>query len=192
MNVYRLMAMAVMACAAGLSATACTAGITTASRVAPPSPATSRTASSPAASDSHSPSPSPAATIRVHAPIGSFPVPGGAQVVFNMTCPKQINLALTPVTPSQAEAFYLTALPKAGYKATQNMSFGSAGDPKGLAEIGFTGHGYTGQISDIADLSADASAAPSLGNIGGTMTKNVLEIMMSPPGVPDSYNCPGF
>lgn len=201
MNAYRRMAMAATTCAAGLSLAACSAGITTASTATSRSPATSRTASSPtpsspAASPSHTASPSPshtaAATVRVNAPIGSFPMPQGAQVVYNISCPKQVSLILSPVTPSQASAFYSTALPRAGYKITNNMTFSdpNTGAPDGLTEISFTGHGYTGEVITMANLGAEASADPSVGTLPSNVTKNVAEITMSVNGTPDSYTCP--
>jgi hypothetical protein len=126
----------------------------------------------------------------VNAPIGSFPIPPGAKVALNNSCPKQIWVALSPVTPSQASAFYTTVLPRAGYEITDTEA-----PEEGTAEFIFTGHGYQGMIIAFANLSAVASSAdPSLGplSLPGSLSKNVVEIMMSPPGVPASYNCPGW
>lgn len=190
---YHRMAMAVTGGAAGLFLAACSAGITTAS----PSPsAPAHHAASPVASPSHSPSPSasPSTAGTVRLPVGRFPVPHGASVEYNGSCPKQIAVMLGPVTPAQSIAFYTSVLPRAGYKLTGNLSSGS-----GQAEmmvIEFTGHGYSGEIIAFADMgkaigSAAGSPVPSApaGMFGG-MTKNVTEVTMSPPGVSSSYNCP--
>jgi hypothetical protein len=196
MNVYRLMAMGVITGVAGLSVAACSAGITTAGPAASRSPATNGTAPSPTASPSHTASPPPshtaAATVHVNAPIGSFPIPHGAQVAANISCPKQIIIMLSPVTPVQASTFYITALPRAGYRITDNFmsSDPKTGAPQGLVEIGFTGHGYTGTIITMADLGPEASAIPSAVTLPSSMTKNVAEITMSAPRTPESFICP--
>jgi hypothetical protein len=125
----------------------------------------------------------------VNAPIGSFPIPQGAQVVYNISCPKQISIILSPVTPSQSSTFYTTALPRAGYKIEGNIM---SSDPStgALEEIEFSGHGYKGAIATMADLGAEASANPSVGTLPSDMTKNVEEVTMSVPGTPVSYICP--
>jgi hypothetical protein len=189
MNAYRRLAMAVTISAAGLSLAACSAGVTSASQAKSKSPSVSHTASSLAGAASHTPSPSPAATVRVNAPIGSFPIPQGAKVAYDISCPKQISIVLSPVTPSQASTFYTTALPRAGYKILDNIS-SSAGSPGGLVEIEIAGHGYTGAIAAMANLGAEASADPSIGNLPSNLTKNVAEITMSAPGTPEAYICP--
>jgi hypothetical protein len=168
-------AITVTICAAGLSLTACTAGITTASPTASPS--------HPASSSS-----SAAATVRVNAPIGSFPIPQGAQVAYNISCAKQIGIAVSPVTQSQSSTFYATALPRAGYKIESDIA-SNAGAAQGLTEIEFSGHGYTGTIITIANLGAAASAGSSI-TLPSDMTKNVAEIIMSADGTPASYLCP--
>jgi len=180
MNACRLMAMAVTTCVAGLSLAACSAGITTASR----SPATSRTASSPAAAASHtSPvSASPADTVRVDAPIGSFPIPHGAQVVINLPCGKQVIIVLSSVTPSQASSFYIAALPRAGYQITSNIGGTAPGASGSITEIDFTGHGYKGTIVAASDLGALASTGPSPVSVPSSITKNFAEITLTPPG----------
>ena len=193
MLTYRGTVMAVLTCAAGLSLAACSAGITTANPSKSPGHNTSsRAGSSPTAPPSHSPSPSPSAsaspvaTVHVNAPIGSFPIPPGAQVIANMSCPKQILLGVSPVTPARASAFYTAALPAAGYKISSNIQ---TGPPENVALIGFSGHGYTGSISAAADLSADG-APTSISSISG-LSKNSAVVELSLPGVPDSYDCPG-
>jgi hypothetical protein len=191
MNVYRLIATSVTTCAVGLSLAACTAGITTANPRTSPSPAASRTASSPAASHSTSASASPADTVRVDAPIGSFPIPHEAQVVANMPCGKQILIELGSVTPAQVSTFYTSALPQAGYNITDNTltSDPDTGTPQGMAEITFTGHGYTGLIIAMANLGAEASADPSMADLPSSIAKNALEISLTPPGTANTSTC---
>ena len=186
MNAYRLIAMGVTTCAAGLSLAACSAGITTASPAASRSPATSRTAPSPAAATSHptspSASPSPADTVRVDARIGSFPIPRGAQVATNMTCDKQVLIELTSVTPSQASRFYIAALPRAGYHITGNIGGTAPGVSGSITEIDFTGHGYQGTIIAVSNLGALPSTSPSPARLPSNLTKNFVEISLTPPG----------
>lgn len=193
MNAYRRMAMTVTTCTAGLSLAACTAGITSASPVTSRSPATSGPASSPAVAVSHtaSASASPVATVSVAGSVGSFPIPNGAQVAANMTCGKRLLIELGSVTPAHAAAFYTSALPRAGYNITQNnlASDPNTGAPQGLAELGFTGHGYTGLIIAMADLNAGASAGPSMSGLPANLSKNVVEITLTPPGASDSSAC---
>jgi hypothetical protein len=204
---HRLMAMAMTTCAAGLSLAACSAGITTARPAESPSPTASRTASSPTASHSTpaAPTPSPSHTtpvaaspadmVRVDAPIGTFPVPQGAQVVGNIQpCGKQILLELSSVTPSQASTFYASALPRAGYTVTLNTldSDPDTGAPQGIAEFTFAGHGYTGLIIAAADLGAEASAAPSMAALPSNMVKNTLEIWLAPRGTASTPECPNL
>lgn len=195
MNI-RLMAATVTACAAGLSLAACSAGITTAKPAASRSPTPSRSAppsSSVAASRSPSPSPSPipADTIRLPAPIGSFPVPRGVKLVHSGSCPKEIEVYVGPVTPSRADAFYTTALPRAGYTIDGNMTGEEGG---GTSIIEFHGHGHTGMIGAFADLGKAITGTASPNNpvipIFNQMTKNVAVIALFPPGTPDTYQCP--
>lgn len=192
---------AVLTFAVGLSLAGCSAGITTASSRTSPSASASRPGSSPAAPPSRSALPSPsvspsasaAGAVKLSAPAGSFPVPPGAQVLANDSCPKQVFVMLGPVKPSQASVFYTRALPRAGYSITSNMLTSDPGDgaPNGMLILDFTGHGYTGTIIGADDLSSDASAAPSMGSFSGALSKNVVEVIMSPPGTPESYTCPG-
>jgi hypothetical protein len=130
--------------------------------------------------------------IAVNAPIRTFPIPSGANVVFNDSCTKQVAITLNPITPSQSAAFYKTALPRAGYEITENMSTGlSAGDPKGMSGIEFTGHGYTGDVAAFADLGESISNSSAPSYVPSDVTKNVVDITLTRPGVPDSYTCPG-
>jgi hypothetical protein len=186
MNPYRLMAMALTTCAAGLSLAACSAGITDASPPASPSPTTSRTASSPAAaaSDSSPASASPADTISVDAPIGTFPIPHGAQVLFNNICDKQVIIELSSVTPPQASSFYTAALPRAGYKITGNSLLTDTGNelPGAEAEIEFTGHGYKGTIAAVSNFGALSSMGPSPVSVPSNIAKNFITVSLTPPG----------
>jgi hypothetical protein len=185
------MATSVTTCAAGLSLAACSVGITTANPGKSPSPAASRTASSPAASHSTSASASPADTVSVDAPIGSFPIPHGAQVVANMPCGKQIIIELSSITPAQASTFYASALPRAGYNITNNTltSDPDTGAPQGMAEITFTGHSYLGLIIAMANLGAEASAGPSMAALPSSIAKNAVEISLTPPGAANTSTC---
>jgi len=194
MNAYRRMAMTVTTCAASLSLAACTAGITSANPETSPSAAASRAGSSPAASPSHATSASAGAgsTVRVDAPIDSFPIPRGAQVVANMPCGKQVLLELGSVTPAQASDFYTAALPQAGYQITDSTlnSDPNTGAPQGMAELTFTGHGYTGLIIAMANLDAEASADPSVAALPGSIAKNAVEISLTPTGTAGTPTCP--
>jgi hypothetical protein len=184
--------MALTTCAAGLSLAACSAGVTTANSPAS-SPDTSGTpSSSPAALRPSSPPASTARTIRVDAPVGSFPIPAGAQVVANMPCGKEVLIELSSVTPVRASGFYTSALPGAGYKITDNTltSDPTTGAAQGMAEITFTGHGYTGLIIALANLGADASASPSVTGLPSSIAKNALEIALTPRGSGTSSTCP--
>ncbi|HUN33539.1 MAG TPA: hypothetical protein VMU95_16130 [Trebonia sp.] len=193
MNTYRRMAMAMMTGAAGLSLAACSAGITTARPGTSPSPVASHTGSPTTAPASHSAPPRqrPAATVSLDAAIPSFPIPPGSSMVENFSCPKQIYVMVSPVTPPESSAFYSTALPKAGYKIEADLSTGT-GTAQATTEIQFSGHGSEGWIFTVADSAAGASANPSVafGSLPGDMTKNVEGIVINPPGTPDTYTCP--
>ena len=192
MKTYRFMAMTVTSCAAGLSLAACTAGVTTANPVTSHSSTASHAASSSTASASHTASAGSGTTVRVDGSIGSFPIPQEAQVVANMPCGKQILIELGSVTPAQASAFYASALPGAGYRITDNTltSDPTTGTPQGMAEIMFTGHSYTGLIIAIAKLGAEASANPSMAGLPSNISKNAVEISLTPPGMASSSGCP--
>jgi hypothetical protein len=128
-------------------------------------------------------SPSPADTVSVDAPVGSFPIPPGAQVASNMTCAKQTLIELGSVTPSKASSFYSAQLPKAGYRITSafggNTTPGASG---AITEIEFTGHGYQGLIIAVADMSALPSTGPTPAGLPRNLTKNFVEISLTPPG----------
>jgi hypothetical protein len=194
MNPYRRLAMTVTTCAASLSlAAACSAGITSANPKTSPSAAASRAGSSSAASTSHATSASAGAgsTVTVDAPIGSFPIPRGAQVVANMPCGKQILIELGSVTPAQASDYYSAALPQAGYQITDNTlnSDPNTGAAQGMAELTFTGHGFTGLIIAMANLGAEASADPSGASLPANIAKNAVEISLTPTGTASTPAC---
>jgi hypothetical protein len=186
MNAYRLIAMGVTTCAVGLSTAACSAGITTVSPAASRSPATSRAAPSPTSTASHptSPSagPSPAGTISVDAPIGSFPIPPGAQLLSNLTCDKQVMIELSSVTPAKASSFYMSELPRVGYRVTSNIGGTAPGVSGTITEINFTGHGFQGLIIAVSNLGALPSTGPSPVSLPSSMTKNFAEISLTPHG----------
>jgi hypothetical protein len=188
LNTRRLMATAVVTCAGGLSVTACSAGITSAGPTASPAPAASRTAS-PSAAGTSAAAPAPGDTVSVDAPLGSFPVPHQAQVVLNTMCDKEVLIELTSITPAQASAFYLSALPRAGYKITGNslVTGSGSGLPGTTAEIEFTGHGYTGTMAGVANMGALASGGPSPADIPSNIAANLITISLTPPG---SAGCP--
>jgi hypothetical protein len=114
--------------------------------------------------------------------LGSFPIPSGAQVAANIACGKGDIIEAGPVKPSEASAFYTSALPKAGYTITENTlgSDPGTGAPNGIETVIFTGHKYSGVIIAMADLSAAASGAPPAPAISGGLTHNVLEITLVP------------
>jgi hypothetical protein len=105
-------------------------------------------------------------------------------VVANMPCGKGNLVELGSVTPAQASAFYASALPRAGYSISGNImsSDPNTGAAQGMAEITFTGHGYTGVIIALANLGAGASSDPNLAGLPSTLTKNTVEISLTPPG----------
>lgn len=108
-----------------------------------------------------------------------------------MPCGKQDLVELGSVTPTQASDFYTAALPKAGYQITDSTlnSDPGTGAPKGMAEFTFTGHGYTGLIIAMANLGAEASADPSLASLSGSITKNVVEVSLTPAGTTGTPTC---
>jgi hypothetical protein len=194
MNPYRFMAMTLTSCTACLSLAACSAGITTASTAKSRSPATSRTASSPTAFPSHTTSASAGSgdTVSVDAPIGSFQIPHGAQVIANTSCGKQIIIELGSVTPAQASSFYVSELPRAGYKITGKTLLNDAGNPAlpgSEAEIEFTGHGYKGTIAALSNMGALASRGPSPVSVPSSIANNFLTISLTPRGTANPSAC---
>jgi hypothetical protein len=109
-----------------------------------------------------------------------------------MSCGKQLMIQLSSVTPTQVSDFYTSALPHAGYKITDDTlsSDPNTGAPQGMAEISFTGHGYTGLITAFANL----GPAPSAGiptSLPSSLTKNNVQIDLTPAGVSFASACPG-
>jgi hypothetical protein len=153
MNAFRSTVMAAAACAAGLSLAACTAAISTVGAAKPASPADTQASTSSAASSASSAAqtaPGCAASggmVTLSAPVGSFPVPPGAQVVEDVSGGKgRTGIVLSSVTPSVMEAFYTSTLPRDGYKITVNE------EGLGTPELIFQGHGYTGVVAAAAGM----------------------------------------
>ena len=168
MDRYRSAALALVAGVAALSVAACSAGVIS-SGPAASSPAST---SSPAASHtaaSHTATASAAsaagATVRVGGRIGSFPIPPGATVVENASDDKGIVVLLGSVTPAQVSRFYTSALPRYGYKITEN-SMASLNNGSGAA-IEFTGHGYMGTIGAESGLATSGSSHGPDSNLVG-------------------------
>jgi len=147
MNHHRTAALATTACAAAISLAACSV-TTTASPASSPAPASS--------------------TVSVSGPIGSFPVPPGAQLINNGTDNGHYDIVFGSVSPSEAARFYTTALPRAGYTITSNSS--AAGESFSGTGIWFTGHGYNGQIGALSSF-----RIPGI-SLGG----NTVEITLTP------------
>jgi hypothetical protein len=122
--------------------------------------------------------------VSVDAPIGSFPVPHGAQVLFNSTCGREVIIELTSITPTQASSFYNSVLPSDGYKITGNtlVDGSESGLPGAAAGIEFTGHGYKGEVAALSNLGALSSTGPSAAGLPSGVTKNFLTITLTPPG----------
>jgi len=85
-------------------------------------------------------------------------------VLENFAYNNQIAIILSSVSPAEASSFYLSALPRTGYKITGNtLVTGSGSVSTGPAsEIDFTGHGYKGTIGAISNVSPPAGV--NLGN----------------------------
>jgi hypothetical protein len=185
MSSYRRAAFTLATCVVGLTA-ACSAGITSASPPkAPTAPASHHPAPPPTHTAAPSSSPAASAGKASVAGLGSFPIPSGAQVATNLACGKGDIIEAGPVTPAAAAAFYTSALPKAGYIITQN-TLGSIPGTGGIETVIFTGHGYSGLIIAMANLSSAATGAPSTPAMSGSLTHNVLEITLVPGGNLDS------
>ena len=188
MTSYRRAAFTLATCVAGLTA-ACSAGITSASPpTAPTIPTSHHTAPPPTHTAAPAPRRSPTAGTASVAGLGPFPIPSGAQVAANIACGKGDVIEAGPVTPAAASAFYTSALPKAGYTITENTlgSVPGTGGPNGIETVIFTGHGYSGVIIAMANLSSAASGTPSAPAMSGSLTHNVLEITLVPGSDPAS------
>jgi hypothetical protein len=176
MNKYRSVAIALAACAAGLSLAACSSGTPTASS-AGTSTSSSNTSSSSTSSSSSNASgtsvttapstgaPIPGRSITVKMSTGTFPVPSAAKVVENMTG----LVVFGAITPADVSRFYATALPQAGYTVTTNQMLHKGGDTG--AYIVFSGHGYKGTVDSL-----DQFPGTSLAGIGD---KNVTTIVFA-------------
>jgi hypothetical protein len=185
MTMYRRAAFTLATCTVGLTA-ACSAGITSAS---PPKTPTSPASHHPALPPTHTAAPSPrpslaTSTVSVTG-LGPFPIPSGAQVAANIACGKGDIIEAGPVTPAAASAFYASALPRAGYTITTN-TLGSIPGTGAIETVIFTGHGYSGVIIAMANLSSAGSGTPSAPAISGSLSHNVLEITVAPGSNPAS------
>jgi hypothetical protein len=153
------------------SLAACTAGITSQGPAATvPAAAAARSVAA-----SHSAAPGPASSrVPVSGPLGSFPVPPGAQVGQNITSGKQTLIIMGSVTPQQVSRFYLAELPLLGYKITSNtlITGNNDGGIGSGATLDFTGHGYKGEIVALNDM---PTASPDLGISGS----DALEVSLT-------------
>ena len=140
---HRTAVLAAAACAAAISLAACTV----------------TTTASPASAGS---------TVSVSGPIGSFPVPPGAQLINDGTDNGHYDIVFGSVSPSEAARFYTTALPRADYTITSNSS--ATGESFSGTGIWFTGHGYNGQIGALSSFHI-----PGI-SLGG----NTVEITLTP------------
>jgi hypothetical protein len=147
MNPYRTAVATAAACAAAISLAACTV-TTTAS---PPSSLASA-----------------AGTVGGNDPIGSFPLPPGAQLLNDGSANGHYDIVFGPVSPGQAATFYTTALPRAGYTITSSSS--ATGNSVSGTGIWFTGHGYDGQIGALSSFSISGIS------FGG----NTVEVTLAP------------
>jgi hypothetical protein len=170
MNKYRSAALALAACAVGLSAAACSAGTSSASS-STASPAASSQSAAPVVSSAVPTSGPPIAgsVITVKGKIGSFPVPKAAKVGENMSGASSLLVVFGLVVPADVARFYATALPQAGYTVTSN-SLVSQGGQNG-AIVQFSGHGFKGNIESVAQF-------PAAG-IAGLGNTNVTTIILS-------------
>jgi hypothetical protein len=109
--------------------------------------------------------------ISVSGKVSSFPVPAGAKVAENVSISNSISIAFGEVTLAKVQSFYTQALPRAGYTITGNSTASESG---GVMVIQFTGHGYKGQVSTLANDLDPKYALPGLGS------KNVTTILLQP------------
>ena len=168
MNKYRSAALALTACAAGLSVAACSAG----------TPATSSSTSSSAAANqgvSTSPPPStgapiPSRMLAVKGKLGTFPVPAAATIGENIAGGQSLVIVFGSITPADVSRFYAAALPQNGYTVTTNSMLHKGNDTG--AYIVFTGHGYKGTLDSL-----DQFPGYSVAGVGNT---NVTTIIFAP------------
>lgn len=172
----RLTALVLTACAGSILVAACSAG---AGPTSSGSAASSSAASSSAAPSRSAPaaasSPSAATagrTITVNGPVGSFPVPAGADVVENFTTNQESGVIFQGVTPAQVSRFYATALPRAGYTISINAILTRSGGT--AASVEFAGHGFKGSIDTLSDYAGTGVSIAGLGH------KNVTTVAFFP------------
>lgn len=167
MKKYRFAALALAVCAASLSAAACSAGSPAASSSAPSSAAPSSPVQSQSASAAMAGPTIQGRMLSLKGPLGSFPVPAGAKVGENMAGGSSVIIVFGSITPSDVSRFYATALPQSGYKVTRNSMVNKAGYKGALIE--FSGHGFTGTIDALSQMSG-----PSLADLGTTNVTTIL------------------
>jgi hypothetical protein len=112
--------------------------------------ACSSRSSCPASSESAPSLAAAGSTVSVSGPIGSFPLPPGAQLINDGRGNGHYDIVFGSVSPSEASRFYITALPRADYTITSNSS--ATGNSFTGTGIWFTGHGYNGQIGALSSF----------------------------------------
>jgi hypothetical protein len=162
MKKYRFAAVALAACAASLSVAACSTGSPAASSSAASSAAQSQSASAATLGPTIA-----GRMLSVKGPMGSFPVPAGAKVGENMGGGSSVIIVFGSITPSDVSRFYATALPQSGYKVTRNSMVNKDGYNGALIE--FSGHGYSGNIDALSQMSG-----PALAGLGTTNVTTIL------------------
>lgn len=149
-NHLRTAMLATAACTVGLSLAACSV----------------TTDASPASSQAVTGS-----TVSVSGPVGHFPIPKGAQVLEDSNDNGHDSIVFGSVSPSEAAAFYATALPQAGYTIiSRSSATGNSWESFSGTGIWFTGHGYNGQIGALSGFHFHGFS------LGG----NTVEITLTP------------
>jgi hypothetical protein len=168
MNVHRNLVTAAALCLSGACVAACSAGIVSArphgsGSPGSGSPAPANSPSSPPATASLPPVSVSHTVVGLGGMIGNFPIPTGAELFEKVISGKTIDLVLSAVTAAQVSSFYGSALPRDGYKITEN----TVGTGIGFSgtSIEFTGHGYKGTIGAVSGISG------SSGNLIGITLK---------------------
>ena len=163
MNTFRTAALAAATLAAGLSLAACAAGISNVTPARSKSPTPHGTPSAGAAASPGTSSQAASVTmLPLNAPIGSFPIPPGANVLEKIVSSKQIEIIMSSVTPAEESRFYVPELPRVGYQITGSIvTAEGTKNHKPVSAIEFAGHGYTGEI---AATSGDVPGGVTLGN----------------------------
>jgi hypothetical protein len=159
MNVQRSLLAAAALCLSGACVAGCSAGIVTPRANGSPS---SRASSPPGRASAPPSLPSPPGSpsvsvshtvVSVGGSIGDFPIPPGAEVFEKVVTGTSISIVLSSVAATEVSRFYDSALPRDGYKITQN-TVGTGFSITG-ASIDFTGRGYRGQIGAESGLTGN-------------------------------------